>query len=205
MNERFGSSLNSESKWGTLRQNFLVRHIYGSAGSNHVYHNSRPEIEGTWADVNVAQSKPVLLEAKQCMRCFDISVIGIKTPSNQGSNNNSGSNNVRVNMERYYDNDYGYYDNTPLGIILLSFIIYYLLFIIIIIVAPSIKSPKKPTIRNGSVEFETYVRFSVRSHMDHIEDIQTEINFQVFTIILTDVHINTNTNTTRHCYYVMEL
>ena len=32
--------------------------------------------------------------------------------------------------------------------------------------------------------------------MDHIEDIQTEINFQVFTIILTDVHINTNTNTT---------
>lgn len=111
------STLNSDNKWGTIL-NQRNRHIYGSSGLN--YGPALTSIDSnTWANVTVAQSKPCLIEAKQCMKCFEISVIGIKTPGN--------------------------------------------------IV---------PVIRDGYLQFETFVRFSVVNHMDHIDDIQTEINFR---------------------------
>jgi len=170
LNDAFGSSLNIDSKWGTLKQGIQRRHVYGSTGSVPLYGSAlcSNKYSNVWADVTMAQSKPCLIEAKQCMRCFDISVIGIKTPSNQNGN-------TRVNIENYYDTDYGYYDNTPL--------------------VPAMKSPKKPIVRNGSLEFETYVRFSVISHMDHIDDIQTEINFQGKVYFNTSISfLNSNTN-----------
>jgi hypothetical protein len=169
LNEAYGSALSVDSKWGSLKKAPDSRYIYGSAGSPLTYGSSHSLASNTWADVTRAQSKPCLIEAKQCMRCFDISVIGIKTPLNQSSNN-------RVNnIEKYHDGDYEYYDNTPL--------------------IPAMKSPKRPVVRNGSLEFETYVRFSVISHLDHIDDIQTEINFQGNNCIIFNFNINTNTNT----------
>lgn len=87
------TSENHSMKWGQAKPCLsmsLERHIYGCQGTSlaeesvpHALLAASLTAVQSGIDVDGAVNKPCLIEAKQCMKCFECSLVGIKLPSSE--------------------------------------------------------------------------------------------------------------------------
>jgi hypothetical protein len=189
-----------KGKWGSktsrLSGAVVDKSVYGLAGlsSNPSPSDGGPKITTLDCVINSSMSKPCLIEAKQCMKVFDCYAIGISAPSISMSSGSSDEYNTAT-FQSHDDLGLGV-DLKPTspptssssspsktnGNISLSHprtltengneLRSYSS------VRPSLLSPTGPVVKpTGATEFDTFVRFSIMSHLDHIDDIQSFLSF----------------------------
>lgn len=181
-----------KGKWGSKKSMIsgavVDKSVYGLAGQscNPTPSDGGPKITTLDCVINSSMSKPCLIEAKQCMKVFDCYAIGISAPTISMKSGSSDE----YNSSTFQTNDVGLGLDSPptssssspasskisgkprLNLTkncdeLHSYS-----------VRPSLLSPMGPIVKpTGSTEFDTYVRFSIMSHLDHIDDIQTFLSF----------------------------